>query len=58
VLVSDDGGNTFHRHQQPGRRGISRFVETPSGSLLLVGEFGIRVASLAELTAPRTSEGE
>jgi photosystem II stability/assembly factor-like uncharacterized protein len=51
VLVSTDGGATFSGYQQAGRRGISKLVETGDGSLLLVGEFGVRVAALAELTA-------
>lgn len=51
VLVSDDGGRSFAYHQQPGRRGISSVVETADGSLLLVGEFGVRTASLAALTS-------
>ncbi len=51
VLVSTDGGLSFSYHQQRGRRGISTLVETADGSLLLVGEFGVRVATLAELTA-------
>lgn len=51
VLVSSDGGRNFSYHQQQGRRGISAMVETTDGSLLLVGEFGVRTAGLAELTA-------
>jgi len=51
VLVSTDGGQSFDFHQQAGRRGISSIVETADGSLLLVGEFGVRTATTAELTA-------
>jgi photosystem II stability/assembly factor-like uncharacterized protein len=51
VLVSTDGGQSFSYSQQPGRRGISTIVETADGSLLLAGEFGLRIATLAELTA-------
>lgn len=50
VLVSTDDGRSFTGHQQPGRRGISSIVETEGGSLVLVGEFGVRTATLAELT--------
>jgi photosystem II stability/assembly factor-like uncharacterized protein len=51
VLTSSDGGRTFTLHQQANRRGISAVVETSDGSLLLVGEFGVRTATLSELTA-------
>jgi photosystem II stability/assembly factor-like uncharacterized protein len=50
VLISTDGGRTFSFHQQAGRRGISAVVETANGSLLLVGEFGVRIATITELT--------
>ncbi len=50
VLISTDGGRTFGFHQQAGRRGISAVVETANGSLLLVGEFGVRIATITELT--------
>jgi photosystem II stability/assembly factor-like uncharacterized protein len=51
VLTSSDGGHTFTLHQQANRRGISAAVETGDGSLLLVGEFGVKTAALSELTA-------
>ena len=51
VLTSSDGGRTFTLHQQANRRGISAAVETGDGSLLMVGEFGVRTAALSELTA-------
>jgi len=51
VLVSSDGGHSFVLHQQENRRGISSIVDVGDGSLLLVGEFGVKVATLAELTA-------
>ena len=49
VLTSSDGGRTFTLHQQANRRGISAVVETGDGSLLLVGEFGVKTAALSEL---------
>ncbi len=49
VLVSKDGGHTFDLSQQANRRGISKVVETPDGSLLLVGEFGVKALSFSEL---------
>jgi photosystem II stability/assembly factor-like uncharacterized protein len=51
VLISTDGGRNFEYNQREGRRGISNIVETTGGSLLLVGEFGVTTATLAELTA-------
>ena len=51
VLTSSDQGHTFALHQQANRRGISAAVETGDGSLLLVGEFGVKTAALSELTA-------
>jgi photosystem II stability/assembly factor-like uncharacterized protein len=50
ILTSSDGGQTFELHQQANRRGISAAVETGNGSLLMVGEFGVKVAALDELT--------
>jgi photosystem II stability/assembly factor-like uncharacterized protein len=49
VLVSTDGGQSFSYSQQEGRRGISAVAETADGRLVLVGEFGVRSATLAEL---------
>jgi photosystem II stability/assembly factor-like uncharacterized protein len=49
VLVSTDGGQSFSYSQQEGRRGISAVAETTDGRLVLVGEFGVRSATLAEL---------
>jgi len=51
ILVSSDGGRSFSRYQQPGRRGIADVIEVGNGDLLMVGEFGVRSASLHELTA-------
>jgi photosystem II stability/assembly factor-like uncharacterized protein len=51
VLTSSDGGRSFTHHQQANRRGISAVVDTADGSLLLVGEFGVRTAALSQLTA-------
>jgi len=50
VLISTDGGRNFSFHQQTGRRGISAVVETTDGSVLMVGEFGVRTATVTELT--------
>lgn len=49
VLVSHDGGKSFELNQQESRRGISSLIETKDGQLLMVGEFGTRVVSPAEL---------
>jgi photosystem II stability/assembly factor-like uncharacterized protein len=51
VLTSEDDGRTFTLHQQANRRGISAVIETADGSLLMVGEFGVRIAALSDLTA-------
>ena len=50
VLTSSDDGRTFTHHQQANRRGISAVTDTDNGSLFLVGEFGVRVATLEDLT--------
>lgn len=50
VLVSSDGGSTFELHQQANRRGISSIVDAGGGSLLMVGEFGVKMTTLAQLT--------
>jgi photosystem II stability/assembly factor-like uncharacterized protein len=50
ILVSSDGGHTFELHQQADRSGMQMVVEAGEGNLLLVGEFGVRLRSLAELT--------
>jgi len=49
VLVSRDGGHTFELYQQPNRRGIASIVDAGDGSLLMVGEFGVKMTTLAEL---------
>ncbi len=49
VLVSSDGGRSFVLHQQANRQGISAIVDAGGGSLLLVGDFGVRVVSVADL---------
>ena len=51
VLVSSDDGFSFRLHQQENRRGISSIADVQDGSLLMVGEFGVRSTTLAELTA-------
>jgi len=50
VLVSEDGGHSFVNHAQANRRGISSIFDAGAGSLLLTGEFGVRVATLEDLT--------
>ena len=49
VLVSTDGGSSFELHQQANRRGISSILDAGNGSLLMVGEFGVKMTTLAEL---------
>lgn len=49
VLISQDGGVTFELHQQSNRRGISSIVDAGNGSLLMVGEFGVKMTTPAEL---------
>jgi len=49
ILISQDGGSTFELHQQENRRGISSIVDAGNGSLLLVGEFGVKMTTLADL---------
>ncbi len=50
TLISRDGGRSFEISQQPDRGGISAVVEHDPGSLFLVGGFGVRTGTLAELT--------
>lgn len=49
VLISTDGGATFELHQQANRRGISSVVDAGEGSLLMTGEFGVKVTTLDDL---------
>ncbi len=49
VLVSQDGGVTFELHQQANRRGISSIIDAGGGSLLMVGEFGVKMVTVADL---------
>jgi photosystem II stability/assembly factor-like uncharacterized protein len=49
ILISHDDGRSFELHQQANRRGISSIVDAGGGSLLLVGEFGVRMVTLADL---------
>lgn len=51
VLVSKDGGRTFTLSQHLNRRGIQAVTETADGKVLLVGEFGVAVKTVAELGA-------
>lgn len=49
VLVSQDGGRNFVLHQQANRQGISSIIDAGNGSLLMVGEFGVKMTTPAEL---------
>ncbi len=49
ILISQDGGRSFELHQQANRRGISAIVDAGGGSLLLVGEFGVRMVTVVDL---------
>ena len=51
VLTSSDDGNTFELHPQANRRGISAVVDVGDGSLILVGEFGVKISTLDQLIA-------
>ncbi len=53
VLVSSDGGRTFELLQQSSRRGIQAVVQASDDSLLLVGEFGVRLLPVSELSGGR-----
>ena len=53
VLVSSDGGRTFELLQQSSRRGIQAVVQVSGDSLLLVGEFGVRLLPVSELGGGR-----
>lgn len=49
LLVSEDGGNSFELREQASRRGIQAVVQASPDSLLLVGEFGVRMLPVSEL---------
>jgi photosystem II stability/assembly factor-like uncharacterized protein len=53
VLVSSDGGRTFELREQSSRRGIQTVVQASDDSLLLVGEFGVRLLPVSELAGGR-----
>ena len=53
VLVSSDGGRTFELREQSSRRGIQTVVQASDDSLLLVGEFGVRLLPVSELGGGR-----
>ncbi len=53
VLVSSDGGRTFELREQSSRRGIQTVVQASDDSLLLVGEFGVRLQPVSELSGGR-----
>ena len=52
VLISEDGGRSFAGPTPEDRRGIAAVAEGAPGTIVMVGEFGVRTASLRELTAP------
>jgi len=53
ILISQNGGHTFELHQQASRLGISAIVDAGEGSLLMVGEFGVKMVTEVDLmTAP------
>lgn len=43
LLVSEDAGRSFHAHQIPNRRGISKLLALDQKRLLLVGEGGVQI---------------
>lgn len=49
LLVSEDGGRSFEVHQQSSRHGIQAAVLASDDSLLMVGEFGVRMLPISEL---------
>lgn len=49
LLVSEDGGKSFELREQASRRGIQAVVQASQDSLLLVGEFGVRMLPVSEL---------
>ncbi len=51
VLTSEDDGRSFTLHQQEARHGFSSVTEIDGGRLLMTGEFGVRVTTVAELMA-------
>lgn len=51
LLVSSDDGRNFELQEQSSRRGIAAIVEGADGSLLMVGEFGVRTMAANALEA-------
>lgn len=51
VLISDDGGRSFAFEAPDDRRGIAGVVEAAPGVVVMVGEFGVRTATVADLRA-------
>ena len=49
LLLSEDGGRSFELQEQSSRRGIQAAVMASDDSLLLVGEFGVRILPVNEL---------
>jgi photosystem II stability/assembly factor-like uncharacterized protein len=41
LLLSDDGGRSFTRREQPDRQALATVIETDDEGLILVGEFGV-----------------
>jgi photosystem II stability/assembly factor-like uncharacterized protein len=47
MLVSRDGGETFSLTQQDDRKGLSALLPGPAGSVIVVGEGGVRTLRIA-----------
>ena len=58
VLISGDGGRSFELEPQADRGGANAVVEGTQGSLVLVGDFGIKTLAVGQRTpAPGRPEG-
>ncbi len=49
VLISRDNGQSFQLHSQPDRKGITGILNPGQKKIILVGEAGVRLTTLAEL---------
>jgi photosystem II stability/assembly factor-like uncharacterized protein len=50
LLVSDDGGHSVELHRQPGRKGLGALLAGTEGTVIALGEGGIRQISIDNLT--------
>ena len=57
VLISRDGGKQFALHRQSHREGASALVPGPAGTVILLGEGGVRRLDLTALKAGRAEAG-